>query len=67
MFLSPLPISNCGLVKKSRPTLTEGTCMGYLVSFVLGIFVATVGVGGVATALDKAVQKTQVYLLESAK
>ena len=41
--------------------------MGYLVSFVLGIFVATVGVGGVATALDKAVQKTQVYLLESTK
>ena len=41
--------------------------MGYLISFVLGVFVATVGVGGVAQALDKAVQKTQVYMLENVK
>jgi len=45
----------------------EGTFMGYLISFVLGIFVATVGVGGVANVLDSAVQKTQVYMRENAK
>lgn len=67
MFLRHLPIPSCRTVKKNTFALTEGTLMGYLVSFVLGIFVATVGVGGVATALDKAVQKTQVYLLETSK
>ena len=41
--------------------------MGYLISFVLGIFVATVGVSGAAAALDKAVQKTQVYIRENLK
>ncbi len=45
----------------------EGTCMGYLISFVLGIFVATVGVSGAAAALDKAVQKTQLYIRENLK
>lgn len=45
----------------------ESIVMGYLISFVLGVFVATVGVSGVATALDKAVQKTQVYMLENVK
>jgi hypothetical protein len=41
--------------------------MGYIVSFVLGIFVATVGVGGVASVLDKAVKTTQIYMRENAK
>jgi hypothetical protein len=41
--------------------------MGYLVSFFLGVFVATVGVSGAATALDKTVQKTQAYILANMK
>jgi hypothetical protein len=45
----------------------EGTRMGYLISFFLGIFVATVGVSGAATALDKTVQKTQSYILANMK
>jgi len=41
--------------------------MGYLISFLLGIFVATVGVSGAASVLDKAVKQTQVYMKESVK
>lgn len=51
----------------NQSALIESIFMGYLISFVLGIFVATVGVGGVASALDKAVQKTQVYMKENVK
>lgn len=67
MFSLPLPIPSGKTVKQSLSATNEGKFMGYLFSFVLGIFVATVGVGGVATALDNAVQKTQVYLRETAK
>jgi hypothetical protein len=41
--------------------------MGYLISFFLGIFVATVGVSGAASVLDKAVKITQTYMRESIK
>ena len=41
--------------------------MGYLISFLLGIFVATVGVSGAASVLDKAVKTTQIYMNESVK
>jgi hypothetical protein len=41
--------------------------MGYLISFLLGIFVATIGVSGTASVLDKAVKTTQYYLKESVK
>ena len=51
----------------SPAAFCEGRCMGYLISFVLGIFVATVGVSGAAAALDKAVQKTQLYIRENLK
>jgi hypothetical protein len=41
--------------------------MGYLFSFLLGIFVATIGVSGAASVLDKAVKTTQNYMKESIK
>jgi len=41
--------------------------MGYLISFLLGIFVATVDVSGAASVLDKAVKTTQIYMQESVK
>jgi hypothetical protein len=41
--------------------------MGYIISFILGIFVATVGVQGVAAVADKAVSKTQAVMIESTK
>ena len=45
----------------------QGISMGYLISFLLGIFVATVGVSGAASVLDKAVKTTQIYMNESVK
>jgi hypothetical protein len=47
--------------------ILQGTSMGYLISFLLGIFVATVGVSGAASVLDKAVKTTQIYMKESVK
>jgi len=41
--------------------------MGYFISFLLGIFVATVGASGAASVLDKAVKTTQTYMKESIK
>jgi hypothetical protein len=41
--------------------------MGYLISFLFGIFVATIGVSGTASVLDKAVKITQTYMKESVK
>ncbi len=38
-----------------------------LVAFALGMFVATVGVSGVANAIDKAVGKTQEVMKETVK
>ena len=57
------------MVKRFQRTSThfEGISMGYLVSFLLGIFVATVGVSGAASVLDKAVKTTQTYMKESVK
>ena len=46
---------------------SESKAMGYLISFLLGIFVATVGVSGAASVLDKAVKHTQAYMKESVK
>jgi len=67
MVCSMVPIPVCGRVDANPSALLESTFMGYLISFVLGVFVATVVVGGVAQALDKAVEKTQVYMLENVK
>jgi UDP-N-acetylmuramyl pentapeptide phosphotransferase/UDP-N-acetylglucosamine-1-phosphate transferase len=41
--------------------------MGDLISCLLGIFVATIGVSGAASVLDKAVKTTQAYMKESVK
>jgi hypothetical protein len=48
-------------------SFSESKAMGYLISFLLGIFVATVGVSGAASVLDKAVKHTQEYMKESVK
>jgi hypothetical protein len=39
--------------------------MGYIISFFLGVFVATVGVSNAATAVDNVVRKAQIYMIES--
>jgi uncharacterized protein GlcG (DUF336 family) len=41
--------------------------MKYIISFLLGMFVATVGISGVASAVDKAVGKTQEVMKETVK
>ena len=41
--------------------------ISHLVAFFLGIFVATVGISGVASAVDKAVGKTQEVMKETVK
>jgi uncharacterized protein GlcG (DUF336 family) len=41
--------------------------MKILLAFIAGMFVATVGVSGVASAIDKAVSKTQVIMKETAQ
>ncbi len=41
--------------------------MKVFVAFLLGMFVATVGISGVASAIDKAVGKTQTIMKESVK
>jgi uncharacterized protein GlcG (DUF336 family) len=41
--------------------------MKYLIAFVLGMFVATVGISGVASAIDKAVGKTQEVMKETVR
>ena len=41
--------------------------MGYIISFLLGIFVATVGISGVANVADKGVNQVQQVMKEAAK
>lgn len=41
--------------------------MGYIVAFLLGIFVATVGVSGVAKVADSGVTKIQDVMRDTAK
>jgi len=41
--------------------------MKILLAFIAGMFVATVGVTGVATAVDKAVSQTQQVMKETVK
>lgn len=41
--------------------------MKVFVAFLLGMFVATVGISGVASAVDKVVGKTQSVMKESVK
>ena len=41
--------------------------MGYIISFFLGVFVATVGFSNVALVIDKTVHKAQIYMIESVK
>jgi hypothetical protein len=41
--------------------------ISHLVAFILGMFVATVGVSGVASAVDNVVSKTQTVMKETVK
>lgn len=41
--------------------------MGYIVAFILGIMVATIGFSGVAGMMDRGVQKVQEVTKEVAK
>ena len=41
--------------------------MGYIISFLLGIFVATVGISGIANVADKGVNQVQSVMKEAAK
>lgn len=41
--------------------------MKIILAFIAGMFVATVGVSGVASAIDKAVGKTQQVMKETAR
>lgn len=41
--------------------------MKLILAFVAGMFVATVGVSGVANAIDKAVNQTQTVMKETVK
>jgi len=41
--------------------------MGYIISFLLGIFVATVGISGVAQVADKGVNQVQKVMKDAAK
>jgi len=41
--------------------------MGYIISFLLGIFVATVGISGVAQVADKGVNQVQNVMKDAAK
>jgi hypothetical protein len=41
--------------------------MKVFVAFLLGMFVATVGISGVASAVDKMVGKTQTIMKETVK
>jgi hypothetical protein len=67
-MLCPLvPIYSWSRGSQGTSTHFEGTSMGYLISFLLGIFVATVGASGAASVLDKAVKTTQTYMKESIK
>lgn len=49
---------------KVRPSFGEFE-MNRLLSLVLGIFVATIGVNGIATAIDKFVQESQLLAWNS--
>lgn len=40
---------------------------GYIVAFILGMVVATVGIGGVMRMVDNGVQKVQQYSKEAAQ
>ncbi len=40
---------------------------GYIIAFVLGMVVATVGVGGIMKMVDNGVQTVQQYSKEAAK
>jgi hypothetical protein len=48
-------------------THTRSRQMGYIIAFVLGIVVATVGFTGIAKIGDQAVDKVQVITKEAAK
>lgn len=41
--------------------------MKIFLAFIAGMFVATVGISGVASAIDKAVGKTQTIMKETAR
>lgn len=41
--------------------------MGYIIAFVLGIMVATIGFSGVAGVVDRGVQKVQEVTKEATK
>lgn len=41
--------------------------MGYVFSFILGVYVATVGITGVSNLLEKSLHATQQYMLNNSK
>ena len=60
-------IATTGQEPSPRTIDAKRTTVGYIISFFLGIFVATQGVSGVAQAMDVAVIKTQQYIRENSK
>jgi len=67
MFWRVVSINQGSRGSNRASTHCESIAMGYLISFLLGIFVATIGVSGAASVLDKAVKTTQAYMKESVK
>jgi|GEM_PF-1515628 hypothetical protein len=67
------PIQSCGLNRLENcffygyGQVNWEHFMGYIISFMLGVFVATVGFSNVAMVIDKTVHKAQVYMIESVK
>jgi len=59
--------SRCKTVIVKPSAFCKGICVGYLISFFLGVYVATVGISGAAKALDKTVQSAQSYIQANLK
>ena len=56
------PVFSCIIVTHTQ----KGPIMGYIISFILGIVVATVGVSGIARVADQGVHKVQEAIKETA-
>jgi len=41
--------------------------MGYIVSFLLGVYVATFGLTSTAVVIDNAVKKAQIYMADASR
>ena len=44
-----------------------GGMVGYVIAFILGIYVSTVGLTGVVNVLEKSIQETQQLMKDSAR